>query len=34
MKRKIWTGAAIGLVATFIYLNYGDIRRYLRISMM
>jgi hypothetical protein len=34
MKRHIWKGAAVGLLATLVLLNFGDIRRYLKMSMM
>jgi hypothetical protein len=34
MKRNIWAGAAVGFVALVIYMNYGDIKRYLKMSMM
>lgn len=32
--RHLLTSAAVALVATVIYLNYGDIKRYIKISSM
>jgi hypothetical protein len=34
MTRHLWKGAVVGLLATLVYMNFGDIRRYLKMSMM